>query len=97
MADRVLGQGSNTLVLLTTNEALSRLHPAVVRPCRCLARVEFTRFPVAEALRWIDSTGTVGGRLDAEPTLAELLERRGDLGYIGGRPEGRSAGIGQYL
>lgn len=38
LSDGILGQGSNTLILLTTNERLDRLHPALIRPGRCLAR-----------------------------------------------------------
>ena len=45
----MLGQGLNTLVLLTTNEEIARLHPAVVRPGRCLCLIEFERFNAAEA------------------------------------------------
>ena len=44
VADGMLGQGLNTLVLLTTNEEITRLHPAVVRPGRCLCLIEFEVF-----------------------------------------------------
>ncbi|HEY7107341.1 MAG TPA: DUF5925 domain-containing protein [Acidimicrobiia bacterium] len=71
VADGMLGQGLNTLVLLTTNEEIARLHPAVVRPGRCLCLIEFDRFSTAEARAWLDDP-TVAG----EPTLAELFERR---------------------
>ena len=40
LTDGLLGQGRNVLVGVTTNEDLERLHPAVVRPGRCLARIE---------------------------------------------------------
>ena len=40
LTDGLLGQGRNVLVGITTNEDLERLHPAVVRPGRCLARIE---------------------------------------------------------
>jgi ATP-dependent 26S proteasome regulatory subunit len=41
LTDGILGQGSNTLILLTTNELLENLHPALIRPGRCLAQIEF--------------------------------------------------------
>ena len=36
-------------VLITTNEPVARLHPALVRPGRCLAETEFRRFTRVEA------------------------------------------------
>ncbi|MDR0481680.1 MAG: ATP-binding protein [Cellulomonadaceae bacterium] len=53
LADGILGQGSNVLFLLTTNEELRALHPALVRPGRALATVEFHRFDTADANEWL--------------------------------------------
>jgi len=73
LSDGILGQGSNALILLTTNEQVDRLHPAVIRPGRCLAQVEFTRFSPAEADRWLPKDLV----RPAEPkTLAELIAHR---------------------
>lgn len=73
VTDGILGQGSNVLILLTTNERVDRLHPAVIRPGRCLAQVEFTRFSAAEAERWLPDNPA---RLSEPKTLAELIEYR---------------------
>lgn len=80
LTDGILGQGINFLVLLTTNEEQSRLHPAITRSGRCLTRVEFAPFTVAEARHWADGVAEVAG---AGGTLADLLERRGDLRRFG--------------
>ncbi len=70
--DGILGQGCNTLILLTTNERMDRLHPAVVRPGRCLAQIRFTRFSAAGR-----AVAARGLRPTVEPkTLAELIEYR---------------------
>jgi len=90
LADGILGQGMNVLLLLTTNEETSRLHPALVRPGRCLAAVEFPAFDAAEASEWL------GRSVDQSMTLAELLERRGDLTRFGVAPQRRES-VGQYL
>lgn len=80
LTDGVLGQGSNTLVLLTTNEELHRLHPALVRPGRCLARIAFKSFSPAEAGQWLRA----GAELpEQDATLAELFEQCGALERIG--------------
>jgi hypothetical protein len=69
-SDGLLGRGTRNLVLLTTNDELGRLHPAVTRPGRCLSLIEFGLFPPAEASRWL------GEPVGAEMSLAELYERK---------------------
>ena len=44
-------------MLVTTNDPLRRLHPAVARPGRCVSRIEFVAFTVEEAQRWLDEHG----------------------------------------
>ncbi len=92
VADGFLGQGVRVLVLITTNEPLGRLHPAVIRPGRCLAEVEFTPMTAAESAAFL---GPGHGRSADGLTLAELFERRGDLSRVA---TGASlATPGQYL
>ena len=71
--DGLLGQTSKTLVLLSTNEELHRLHPALIRPGRCLTRIEFVRFPQREASEWLGADGALVG---TDATLAELFEAK---------------------
>lgn len=80
----------NVLLLLTTNEETSRLHPAFVRPRRCLAAVEFPAFDADEASAW------PGSSIDESLILAELLEPHGDLTRFGIAAQ-RSETVGQYL
>jgi energy-coupling factor transporter ATP-binding protein EcfA2 len=68
--DGLLGQGTRTLALVTTNEPISSLHPAVVRPGRCAAQIEFTALAADEAATWRTSHGLPA--LDRPATLAEL-------------------------
>jgi hypothetical protein len=73
VVDGIIGQGLRVVVLVTTNESLKRLHPAVARPGRCLAKVEFLPFADDEASRWLQERGaeaTGGG-----DTLAALFAR----------------------
>lgn len=53
LTDGMLGQGRDVLVAITTNEDLYRLHPAVIRPGRCLAQVKVGPLTAAEARRWL--------------------------------------------
>ncbi|MFI8366684.1 DUF5925 domain-containing protein [Streptomyces sp. NPDC085466] len=93
LTDGLLGQGRNVLVGLTTNEDLERLHPAIVRPGRCLARIEVGPLTRAESAAWL-------GREDGVPaggaTLAELFAlRRG--ASPAELPEQRGPAAGLYL
>ncbi|MFD7977899.1 DUF5925 domain-containing protein [Streptomyces sp. NPDC059071] len=93
LTDGLLGQGRNVLVAVTTNEDLERLHPAVVRPGRCLARVEVGPLSRAEAVDWLGREEGIG-RDGA--TLAELFAlRRGTPAP--GMPEQRATSQGLYL
>jgi len=71
VADGLLGQGTRTLILITTNEPVGRLHPAARRPGRCLADIEFTAFPVVEANAWLGARGSAD-RVQRPTALADL-------------------------
>jgi len=77
LTDGMLGQGRDVLVAITTNEDLSLLHPAVVRPGRCLAQLEIGRLPRDEAYGWLERAGVdsrSGERIGRDgATLAELV------------------------
>ena len=66
VVDGLIGQGLRILVLVTTNEEIGRLHPAVSRPGRCAANVLFTRIPVEQANGWLAARDHEGSL--AEPT-----------------------------
>ena len=61
VVDGLIGQGLRVLVLVTTNEPLQRLHPAVTRPGRCAAQIEFLRFPPEEVAAWLERQGQRSG------------------------------------
>ncbi|MCL2848691.1 MAG: ATP-binding protein [Micrococcales bacterium] len=72
LSDGIMGQGSKVIILLTTNEDIMSLHPALTRPGRCLAKVEFHPFTADQARTWLgDPTAKLGS---PTPTLAELFE-----------------------
>jgi hypothetical protein len=73
LADGLIGQGLKIVTLVTTNEPLGKLHPAVGRPGRCAGEVEFRPFTGTEAKAWfkerkVRPTSTKGRK----STLAEL-------------------------
>ncbi|GHA89499.1 hypothetical protein GCM10010346_09930 [Streptomyces chryseus] len=97
LTDGLLGQGRNVLVGVTTNEDLERLHPAVVRPGRCMARIEVGSLTRAEAMGWLGPE--VSGREEAVgrdgATLAELYALRRGTGpaSVPAQPDGSDAGL----
>lgn len=71
VVDGLIGQGLRVLVLVTTNERIETLHPAVARPGRCAANIEFDPLSEAEAAGWLESHG-VGADAQASRILASL-------------------------
>ncbi|WP_024806129.1 DUF5925 domain-containing protein [Nocardia sp. BMG51109] len=100
LTDGMLGQGRDVLVAITTNERLSRLHPAVVRPGRCLAQLEVGPLSPAEATAWLDRELGDRPRPTVGPegmTLAELIAARDDGERIQAVSAGQPRGAGGYL
>lgn len=91
LTDGLLGQGRDVLVAITTNEDLARLHPAVVRPGRCLAQIEVGALPYEEATRWL---GRTEGVPPSGATLAELFALRDG---VAGHPATAPETTGLYL
>jgi hypothetical protein len=90
LTDGMLGQGRNILVAITTNEDLSRLHPAVTRPGRCLAQIEIGPLSPGEATSWL------GRPVHRPATLAELYALRDGVGPAVATAPVTTA-TGQYL
>ena len=77
--DGLSEHGKQTLVLVTTNSPVHQLHPALIRPGRCRAIVEFTPFTESEANDWLpDDVEPVKG----QRTLAELCVTAGFIEQV---------------
>lgn len=72
LTDGLLGQGLRTMFLLTTNERMGLVHPAISRPGRCLANIEFLPFTKTAAETWLREHGRSERIEGDEATLAEL-------------------------
>ena len=96
VTDGMLGQGSNTLFLITTNEPLESFHEAVARPGRCASQVEFLAMSAAQGTAWLKANGAPDHPpLRAPAALADLYamlagnevapaRRRGPIGFSPG-------------
>jgi uncharacterized protein DUF5925 len=71
VVDGLIGQGLRVLVLVTTNERIDTLHPAVARPGRCAANIEFDKLGQDEATAWLRQHG-VSGEAGGPRMLASL-------------------------
>ncbi|MEV0369629.1 DUF5925 domain-containing protein [Streptomyces sp. NPDC050636] len=94
LTDGLLGQGRNVLVGVTTNEDLERMHPAVVRPGRCLARIEVGPLNRREAANWL---GTEEGIGREGASLAELYALRRGTRPASVPAQESGADAGMYL
>jgi SpoVK/Ycf46/Vps4 family AAA+-type ATPase len=57
MADGIVGQGLRCVFLLTANERIAQLEPAIIRPGRCIGVTEFPVFSQAESTQWFKRHG----------------------------------------
>jgi hypothetical protein len=64
----LLGQGLRVLFLITTNDELGKLNPAVTRHGRCLSAVEFSPLTRDESRKWLTRS-----EIQTEPTGALTL------------------------
>ena len=74
-----IGQGLNTLVLITTNEPLENIHKALQREGRCMANVEFGPLTEAEGQEWAEmqkGTPVVEGENSIADLYALLREHK---------------------
>ena len=85
LSDGILGQGTKILTLLTTNEDLGNLNPAIRRKGRCLSEIEFCRFGTDESLTWMRRAGSER-ETTGPSTLSELYA------VLQGRPRSRMKG-----
>jgi hypothetical protein len=92
-ADGLIGQGLRTLFLVTTNEEIGKLHEAVTRQGRCLAKIKFPPFSPTESRSWLDERGLDSpvGEINRGTTLADLYAKLGNGSTI--KAEGES-GVG---
>jgi hypothetical protein len=76
LTDGILAEGLNPDVLITTNEPITTLHPAVQRAGRCLAQIEFRELEPHEAELWLRDHGVEHvGLVDDPQPLADLYAR----------------------
>jgi hypothetical protein len=72
VVDGMIGQGLRVLVLVTTNDELGELNPAVRRPGRCASQIVFDEFSPEEASAWL------GEQVEEALTVAEMYARRSE-------------------
>lgn len=93
--DGLLGQGQKLTMLVTTNEPIKSLHPAVSRAGRCAAEIEFVPFDRRAANRWLARRGPA--RVDGSRTLADLYALADGRVTEGHTPEATMIGFGSAL
>jgi hypothetical protein len=75
VVDGLIGQGLRILVMITTNERVGTLHPAVSRAGRCALAHEFDRLPVDAANAWLSARGGTA-TVTRPTTIADLYAIR---------------------
>jgi energy-coupling factor transporter ATP-binding protein EcfA2 len=96
VSDGIIGQGLKSLFLISTNEPVSRLHPAVVRPGRCLADLEVGPLSPEEATTWLAAHGSLS-RATQPTSLAGLYAQLAESAMIRADTDISTHYSGQYL
>lgn len=79
MTDGIIGTASRAMLIITTNERLGDLHPAVSRPGRCHMEVDFGALDADRIAAWCRANGVEELPSAQSMTLAELFAwKRGD-------------------
>jgi hypothetical protein len=76
--DGFIGRGLPIMILVTSNEELGVLHPAVARPGRCADIIEFAAMTAHEARDWLTSRQADPADVTGPTTLADLFAAAGD-------------------
>jgi hypothetical protein len=94
VCDGLVGQGLRLLILLTTNEDVGAMHPAVTRRGRCIANIHFDPLSPEETREWATAHGVTadGARsmLLAELFASDQIATPRALVGVGFRPRGQS-------
>jgi hypothetical protein len=73
LSDGILGQGQQLIFILTSNEPIDAVDPALLRKGRCIQSLEFRKFTEEEAVPWLLSHGKEASLAKGDMTLAELF------------------------
>lgn len=73
VVDGMIGQGLRVIVLVTTNEEIAKLHPAVQRYGRCSSRLVFEPLSEDEAQAWVNKRG-IDAEVRGQKALTDLYK-----------------------
>ena len=93
MADGLVGQELNLLILITTNEPIEKIHPAIKRHGRCLSNIEFGTLSAEESEAWLKEYGAeMEGSLEGL-TVAELYAQSREQRQVATKTSTRHIGF----
>lgn len=92
LSDGISKDADKISMLFTTNTDPRSLHPALLRPGRCMASIGFRPFTGEEAGRWLG-----GRRPETAVTLADLFASQGHMAPVITTEQAEALPTGQYL
>ena len=81
VTDGLLSLLSNTIVLLTFNTDIGQINEAILRPGRCIAKIEVDELPKVNAQKLIDEAGIDVELTNSTYSLADVYEIK-RLGHL---------------
>ncbi len=93
MADGLVGQELNLIILITTNEPIEKIHPAIKRHGRCLSNIEFGTLSAEESEAWLkEHDAAMEGSLE-DLTVAELYAQSREQRQVATKTSTRHMGF----
>ncbi len=93
MADGLVGQELNLIILITTNEPIEKIHPAIKREGRCLSNIEFGTLSAEESEVWLkEHDAEMKGSLEGL-TVAELYAQSREQRQVATKTSTRHMGF----
>ena len=71
-SDGIVGQGLRIVFLLTANERIEHIDPAVHRAGRCLQNLHFPAFSKEQGKAWLEAKGSDSSKVNDKIVLADL-------------------------
>lgn len=95
VVDGLIGQGLRIIVLITTNEELKALHPAIARPGRCSNLIQFHKLDTIESQEWLAKNKVLDANINGGYTIAELFALKDEsFAFLRQEPSKATIGFG---
>lgn len=78
----ILGQGTNSIFILSTNKEIDEIDDAILRNGRCVSDIDFKPLPLEQSRHWAEINGIDPDTINTEHVLADLYAKKNSSSTI---------------